>query len=241
MRWILAVASAVMCFQAWAGQFAVSPIRIEFSAKDKSQAITVSNNADVPLRIALDLRRWTQDELGVDQYRSTADELVYFPRQFEVPPRQKQVIRIGRKSAADQNELAYRLYINEQPEIAGADSKGQVAMVVSFGVPVFLRPANPQAKLRLADMKVENGALEFSLSNPGNTTQRLNRLLIGKTGGEVRQFEYWYLHPGASRKYRVALPAEACDSDKPQTIELETDQQTLQQTLLIPVAACKNS
>ncbi|MBE9608167.1 fimbrial biogenesis chaperone [Chitinilyticum piscinae] len=239
MRALLYLLLATLCGPALAGQFAVSPIRIEFAARDRSQAITVSNTADTPLRIALDLRRWTQNAQGEDDYRSVADELLFFPRQFVVPPGQKQVIRLGRKQAADGRELAYRLYINEQPDLAAAEAEGQVAMVVSFGVPVFLRPQQPAPRLESSGLRIEQGSLVFSLKNAGNTTQRLNRLLIGTQGAEIRQFDHWYLHPGAGREYRLPLPADACRDDLPQRIRLETDQQVLDQTFLIPASACQ--
>lgn len=223
----------------FAGQFAVSPIRIEFGANDKSQAITVSNQGDTPLRIALELKRWTQDASGNESYTAAPDELIFFPRQFEVPPRQKQVIRLGRKGIANAQERAYRLYINEQPPLQSDENQGQVAMVVSFGVPIFLRPSPVQTQLEASPIQIKQQQLHFELSNTGNTTQRLSRVLIGKTGAEIKQFDQWYLHPGVRRAYQLDLPAQACQESRTE-IQIETDLQTLRQTIDIPTSACKN-
>ncbi|QLG89476.1 molecular chaperone [Chitinibacter bivalviorum] len=238
MRLTLAFILAAFCAASQAGQFAVSPIRVEFAAKDKSQAITVSNNGDTPLRIALELKRWTQDASGKEIYTNAPDELVYFPRQFEIAPKQKQIVRVGRKTAATDSEQAYRLYINEQPN-TDEGKEGQVAMVVSFGVPVFMRPASNQLKLESSPLIVDKGQLQFTLSNRGNVTQRLTQVRIGESGGEIKQFEQWYLHPGVSRAYQLKLPASACAAGKPQKISIETDLQAISSDLLIPAAACK--
>jgi fimbrial chaperone protein len=239
MRSLLATLLVLWSGPLFAGQFAVTPIRVEFAPTDKSQAITVSNHGDKPLRIALELKRWQQDASGQESYSAAPDDLIYFPRQFEVAPKQRQVIRVGRKTAASRQERAYRLYINEQPSLHSSEQTGQVAMVISFGVPLFLRPAPPLNQLEISPIKVENKQFHFELSNTGNTTQRLTRLQIGSTGGEIRQFDQWYLHPGVRRAYQIDVPPTACQRDQAQTITLETDQQTLTQSMTIPPSACK--
>jgi fimbrial chaperone protein len=241
MRWILATILAASHALSWAGQFAVSPIRVELAAKSKSEAITVSNNGDAPLRIALELKRWTQDASGNDVYVSAPDELIYFPRQFELQPKQKQVVRIARKTASDTVEHAYRLYFNEQPNLpADGEQGGQLAMVVSFGVPIFIQPSTVNMNLQASPFKIEQQKLSFTLSNEGNVTQRLNRITIGNQGAAINQFDNWYLHPGISRSYQLALPSNACAGESPQRIVIETDRSPIIQQLVIPKSACKN-
>lgn len=241
MRWILATILAATTTLSWAGQFAVSPIRVELAAKKQSEAITVSNNGDAPLRIALELKRWTQDASGNDVYVSAPDELIYFPRQFELKAKQKQVVRIARKTASDASEHAYRLYFNEQPNLpADGEQGGQLAMVVSFGVPIFIQPSTVSVDLQATPFKIEQQKLSFTLTNQGNVTQRLRRISIGKQGAAITQFDNWYLHPGISRSYQLALPSQACSSDTAQTVVIETDRLPITQQLLIPKSACKN-
>lgn len=241
MRWILVTILAASHTLSWAGQFAVSPIRVELAAKSKSEAITVSNNGNAPLRIALELKRWTQDASGNDIYVSSPDELIYFPRQFELQPSQKQVVRIARKTASDSVEHAYRLYFNEQPNLpSDGEQGGQLAMVVSFGVPVFIQPSSVTMNLLASPFKIEQQKLSFTLSNEGNVTQRLNRITIGNQGAVIQQFDNWYLHPGISRSYQLALPSNACAGDAAQRVVIETDRSPIIQQLVIPNSACKN-
>ncbi len=199
----------------------------------------VSNQGDKPLRFALELKRWTQDEHGQETYTDAPDELIFFPRQFEIAPQQKQIIRLGRKLAATAQERAYRLYINEQPNTPSEETQGQVAMVVSFGVPVFVRPSPRLVQLKSSVIEVGQQQLRFELHNNGNTTQRLTRVRIGHDGDEINQFDQWYLHPGVRRNYQLPLPASACSHNQAQQIVIETDQQTLSQSISIPASACR--
>lgn len=241
MRWILATIFAASTALSTAGQFAVSPIRVELAAKSKSEAITVSNNGETPLRIALELKRWTQDASGNDVYVSSPDELIYFPRQFELQPKQKQVVRIARKNASDSVEHAFRLYFNEQPNLStDGEQGGKLAMVVSFGVPVFIQPSSMNVNLQASPFKIEQQKLSFTLSNKGNVTQRLNRITIGNQGAAITQLENWYLHPGISRSYQLNLPSNACAGETAQRVVIETDRAPIVQELMIPHSACKN-
>ncbi|MGL6040950.1 MAG: fimbrial biogenesis chaperone [Deefgea sp.] len=238
MHYLLALFLALSAVIAQAGEFSISPIRIDFGSKTKSQAITVSNLGDTPLRIALQLKRWTQNEAADDVYTDAQQDLIYFPRQFELQPKQKQVVRIARKSPSQDQETTYRLYFNEQPP-ASSDSaqSGNVSMVVSFGVPVFIEPSKPTPSLVATPMQIEQQTLNFKLSNNGNTTQKLRRIQFGQDGVEIAQFDHWYLLPGASRAYQLQLPKDACRNDA-QTVLIETDRSRIKQSLDIPVSVC---
>ncbi|WP_297572761.1 molecular chaperone [uncultured Deefgea sp.] len=240
MQWILTLVIALTSTFLSAGEFAISPIRLDFTSQTKSQAITVSNNGNTPLRIALVLKRWTQDAAANDVYLEAQQDLIYFPRQFELQPKQKQVVRIARKSAAQEQESAYRLYFNEQPNSA-ADSaqSGNVAMVVSFGVPIFIEAQQQKIDLEASPMHIEQKTLNFTLSNTGNVTQKLRQIQIGTQGASIKQFDNWYLLPGATRQYQLPLPPNAC-SDQAQVIKIETDHSNIEQSLNIPLQACKS-
>lgn len=240
MSWIFAITLALASSLLYAGQFSVSPIRVELPAKSKSGAVTVTNNGEEPLRIALELKRWTQDANGNDVYVSAPDELIYFPRQFDLKPKQKQVVRIARKKPSESEELAFRLYFNEQPNLdVEGEQGGKLAMVVSFGVPIFIQPIKVDMGLQATPFKIENKKLHFTLKNTGNVTQRLSRIIIGNKGVAITKLEHWYLQPGISRSYQLSLPSDACDGNQPQRVVIETDRAPIMQELIIPDSACK--
>nr|WP_314898989.1 fimbria/pilus periplasmic chaperone [uncultured Deefgea sp.] len=239
MHYFLALFLALSTVIAQAGEFSISPIRIDFDSKKKSQAITISNQGDAPLRIALQLKKWTQNEAADDVYTDAQQDLIYFPRQFELQAKQKQVVRIARKTPAQDQESAYRLFFNEQPP-ASSDSaqSGNVAMVVSFGVPLFFAASKPSHSLIASPIQIEKQTLNFTLSNNGNSTQKLRRIQFGQDSAEIAQFDHWYLLPGASRTYQLKIPKDACRSDS-QIVTIETDRAQIKQSLAIPLSVCK--
>ena len=71
------------------------------------------------LRVLVKLVEWTQDASGKDVYADSAD-LVYFPRQMEIEPGAKRLVRVGAKAPAQGAERAYRLFIEEVLAIRAA-------------------------------------------------------------------------------------------------------------------------
>jgi fimbrial chaperone protein len=113
-----------------AGEFAVSPIRAELKAGALTETLTVTNYADAPLRVSAKLMEWTQDATGADVYKESGD-LVYFPRQLDIPPQGRRLIRVGAKSTGPASERTYRLYIEEEPA-PGSTAGAQVNFYFRF-------------------------------------------------------------------------------------------------------------
>ena len=226
---------AIVAAPVFAGQFSVSPIRVDLNNAQKSEAITVANTGDTPLRISVELKRWTQDATGADHYQA-GNELVYFPRQMEVPVGEKRIVRVGRKGAPKASEAAYRLYINEQPPEASSNAGGQVSMVVSFGVPVFVAPKTPDAQLQMHTPRVEKGNLILDLKNSGNSTVRLSRAVLGDE--VIDNFPRWYLHPGIKQHYQLPLPQAACKLSGEVQLTLESTLKPQTTTITLPKNPC---
>jgi fimbrial chaperone protein len=195
-----------------AGDFGVSPIRVELDRGTKSALVTVTNDDTRPLAFQVRAREWTQDAAGADRYADTAD-LVYFPQQLKVPPKESRVVRIGYKVPAVQAEKTYRLFIEELAE-APREAKTGVAITLRFGVPVFLRPAAPRAAGEL-DLAAAAGEARALVRNTGNVHFRIGSVRftgVGAAGDTT--FEHavdgWYLLTGAQRLHRHALPPALC-------------------------------
>ena len=107
----LALAAA---FSAGAGNFGVSPIRVELDRSTKSALVTVSNDDTKPLAFQVRALEWSQEPNGADRYTETTD-LVYFPQQFKVAPNENRVVRVGYKVPATQAEKTYRLLAPRVP------------------------------------------------------------------------------------------------------------------------------
>ena len=197
---------------AFGGDFGVSPIRVELDRSVKSAVITVTNDDRRPLAFQVRALQWTQDAEGADRYAETAD-LVYFPRQLKLAPKESRVVRVGYRAPPAQREQAFRLYIEELADQSARDpAQTGVSVTLRFGVPIFLRPATPAAA----------GALELPSSggralirNTGNVHFRVNavRYAAVDAGGKSvaeQTADGWYLLAGVERAYPVKLPREAC-------------------------------
>jgi fimbrial chaperone protein len=205
--------SLILTSTACAGDFGVSPIRVDLDRGTKSALITITNDDARPLAFQVRAMEWTQDAGGADRYADSAD-LVYFPRQLKVPPKESRVVRVGYKVPALQAEKAYRLFIEELADPDARPSQTGVAITVRFGVPVFLRPAN----MRLAgevSLNAEAGAARALVRNTGNAHFRIASVrytgldAAGKTVFE-QAVDGWYLLTGVERPYVVKLPPEQC-------------------------------
>lgn len=197
-----------------AGDFGVSPIRIELDRSARSAVLTVSNDDKRRLGFQVRALKWSQDESGQDRYDET-DELVYFPQQLEVPAGESRIIRLGYRTPPQAAERTYRLFVEEMAEPApGAAPRTGVAITLRFGVPVFVRPPVAQLKGEL-ELDASGGQGEALVRNTGNVHFRISSVrLTGVDASGAATFEQsvdgWYVLAGANRPHRVKIPPAAC-------------------------------
>lgn len=155
------------CAWAQAGTFVVSPVRATLSASHQVGALTVRNDGPEPTVVQLEVLSWSQQDAR-DVYEPTR-EILATPPIFTVPAGGSQIVRVGLRRAPDsQQELSYRLYLQEVPPPPTPDFQGlQVALRI--GVPVFVLPsAAAKPVLRWQLSRTPEGQLKLSLSNDGN-------------------------------------------------------------------------
>jgi fimbrial chaperone protein len=202
-----------------ASEFFVSPVRAELKAGALNESISVTNRGSERLRVAVKVMAWTQDAQGNDVYRDT-DDLVYFPRQMEIAPQGKRVIRVGAKSPAGATERTYRLFIEEQPE-AAPEARPQVSVYFRFGVPIFLVPASPRPQLDIAQSAVDKGRLSVQLKNEGNRHARILRVKVDDGAGFEREVGGWYALAGTERNYTIDIPRDVCRRSRTLNVVVE--------------------
>src|SRR5262245_15618685 len=168
---LLAAAASVAAYSlsieaAVAGSFNVSPVRVELSAKDRTQALTVRNQGDQPSVVQVQLFAWSQDA-GQDILQPTTDVLVS-PPVFTVQPGQSQLLRIALRGVADPaRQLSYRAILQEVPQQAREGGPAlQVALKISL--PVFVEPPVDAAPaLEWQAQVAQDNKLELSAHNGG--------------------------------------------------------------------------
>lgn len=198
---------------AFAGEWQVIPIRLEFDQTTRSGVLTVTNAGETPLTVNVDAYAWSQDATGKDQYEKSS-ELIFFPKTLTLGPGQERVIRTGIKVPAVSAEKTYRLFIEEVPTNRQPDGTG-VALAIRFGVPIFSRPVKPEIAGELETLAIEDGVLQIPLRNTGNLHFRIGSIQVtgrDAAGAPLLEQEQngWYLLHGVARTYRVELPPELC-------------------------------
>ena len=124
---------------AHAGNFSISPIRLDLSATARSAAMTVRNDERETV-VQAEVMLWEQVN-GEDRLTPTRDLLVS-PAVFTLPAKGSQLVRVAlRNPPADTTrELSYRLILQEVPQRANPEFSGlQIALRLS--VPVFVANA----------------------------------------------------------------------------------------------------
>ncbi len=235
-RCAAAVAAACAAAPVLAADFSVSPIRAELKAGTLSETITVTNDSAARLRVTAKVMLWTQDAEGKDVYTESSD-LVYFPRQLEIEPGGKRLVRVGAKGAPDGKERAYRLFIEEVPEpVAGGAAT--VNFFFRFGVPVFVPPQASQPAPEADEPTLSQGKLRMVVRNKGTRHFRATRFLVTDGAGFSREAAGWYSLPDTARTYEVEVPADVCRRVSALTVRLEGEGLGIERRLNVQPASC---
>jgi len=222
---------------AMAGEFSVSPISVELKPGAMSETLTVTNFAKEKLRVNVHLMQWTQDAEGKDVYQDNND-LVYFPRQLEVEPEGKRLVRVGLKAPAGTVERTYRLFIEEQPDPAAESNRSQVAFLFRFGVPVFVPPVAPKPQPEVPDPTLKGGKLSVVVRNTGNQHFRVLKIVLGDGAGFQKDVAGWYSLAGTEHTYTADIPRDVCAKATALSVAVEGEGFRLDRKVNVDPASC---
>jgi fimbrial chaperone protein len=226
---------------ALAGDWRVSPIRLDLGRDAKSGAVTVANDADERLQVQMKAYEWTQDAEGKDRYEETG-EILFFPRLMILERKEEKILRAGIRVPAVAKEKAYRLFIEEIPGPRQAEGVN-VAVAIRFGVPIFVKPLKEEARGEVGAMTMSAGALLVPLTNTGNVHFVVQSVVVrGRNGAgkEIfsRELSGWYLLAGVSRGYTTTVPGESCGNLAVIEAEVKTDKLPLRGRLVVDRSMC---
>ncbi|HKJ04610.1 MAG TPA: fimbria/pilus periplasmic chaperone [Geopsychrobacteraceae bacterium] len=212
-----------------AAQWQVVPISLDLGHKTKSGVITVRNTGEDILQVSVMAKEWKQDGAGKDQYSDTRN-LIFFPKVLQIKPNSERVIRVGVKAPAIKNEQTFRLYIKEA--VSPTSRSSQVAVALQFGAPIFVQPLEENISGEIADIKIEDGHINFSVKNVGNTHFRTTRIeVIGKDDSGQQLFNQelkgWYVLAGATQYHKTEVPSNVRSSLKTIDLKIVTDRMEL--------------
>jgi fimbrial chaperone protein len=123
-----------------------------------------------------------------------------------------QIIRVGLRRKADARlELAYRLFLQEVPAANLAAQDSGVRVVLRFGIPVFVAPANNKSPKPLLDWRVMVGSpttLRIEAVNHGDAHVQILGVALNSAAGGPMLAEYrgmHYLLPKQGRHWLVPV------------------------------------
>jgi fimbrial chaperone protein len=224
-----------------AGDWRVSPIRLDLGRDAKSGAVTVANDADERLQVQMKAFEWTQDAEGKDRYEETG-EILFFPRLMILEPKEEKILRAGIRVPAAAKEKTFRLFIEEIPGPRKTEGVN-VAVAIRFGVPIFVKPLKEEARGEVGAMTMSAGALLVPVNNTGNVHFVVQSVLVrGRNGaGEEifsRELSGWYLLAGVSRGYATTVPGGSCGNLAVIEAEVKTDKLPLRGRLVVDRSMC---
>ena len=237
----LVLASLSLSPAAFAGEWRVIPIRLDFDKGTRSSVISVANDGTKPLTVSVEADQWLQDAKGKDSYAISSD-LIFFPKVLTIGPKEERVIRVGIKTPAIKEEKTYRLFISENPGARKPEETG-VAIAIRFGVPIFAKPVQETVQGKINNLTLEQGHLRFSVTNFGNVHFRVSTITasgLDAAGNEVfkQQLNGWYVLAGASREYDIEIPQQACRQLHDITLEAKSDRAEFSQKIDFDQASC---
>lgn len=198
---------------AHAGDFSVNPVRVELSARQNVAALKIRNSGDTDLAIQAQLVRWDQTQ-GKDRFEPTRDLLVT-PPLVTIPAGSTQTLRVGlRVPPEPDQELSYRLFLQELPSPEGKDVTG-LQMVTRLSLPVFVAPASAEASpgVRWVAQRGPAGRLLLAAYNAGSGHALVTDLvLVLDNGHHVSLGGNHYLLPSTDRVW-VVKPGGAAVAD----------------------------
>jgi fimbrial chaperone protein len=209
---------------AWAGSIEITPVRISLSDASKAGVLTVRNTGASESVVQVTLNKWTLN--GQDYAYAQSQELVITPVTFRLAPGGQQIVRVGlRGGAPANNELAYRLLVEEVPPPLTPGVTGAL-LVVRHDLPVFVAPRD-KAKITLhMDQHCQASGAQLHIANTGNLHNQLRSVALTDpdTKKELAHWEAFdYLLPTAEKTWMLAQVAPAAVGKK-FVITLLTDQ-----------------
>ena len=160
-----------------AGSFSVSPLRIELSKSESTRIINLQNLESKPVTVQLYVMAWSHKD-GIDQYTPTRDVIVT-PQVFHLRANGLQIIRTGLLRKPDVNEeLSYRLFIEEIPEPPAADFKG-VQLALKISLPIFLAPEKTSPHSLEFQTEIQaDGKLKLTIVNSGQVHTQIQKIAV---------------------------------------------------------------
>jgi len=197
-----------------AGTFSISPIRVELTGAQRTEALTVRNEeSDQSVVVQAQAFSWTQQD-GQDGFGETHD-IIVTPPVFTLAPNSQQIVRVAARRAADpKRELNYRLILQEVPPEAPKNFTGlQVALRLSL--PIFIASQTKSAPdLIWSSAWQADGSLQVTVKNQGDAHIQITDFTVRAKSSDatLKNSVVKYVLPGATMSWLLQAPTNAQQS-----------------------------
>lgn len=194
-----------------AASLRISPIGIDMASSEHAASMTLVNTGTDPVNLQLRIFKWTQVD-GEEVLSPTTDMLVS-PPATTIPPGASYTVRVARESNAfAQNELSYRLFIDELPKPVDPRTLGQgVSMVLRTSLPIFVVDPKAFAKLSWRVWQDADG-LHAEATNIGRRHAKIIGLTVQPEGGAPLVFGAGldgYVLAGSHKRFDLKMGPKA--------------------------------
>ncbi len=204
-----ALSSIFPTTQASAGQFSVSPVRIQMTARDRATAITLTNEGDTDLVMQADIYHWKQKPDGQDDL-VLSEDMILSPPILKLPPHSRQVVRLARlRPVPNGEQQTYRLIVREIPEAQVTEGAVKLQIAMAFSLPVFISPPRTKRELLCTTERDVTNNIRALCENQGNAyAQPVDFVLKGLDGTQLAAKEAGgYVLPGIRRGFDLSAPS----------------------------------
>jgi fimbrial chaperone protein len=166
-----------------AASLRISPIGVDLVTPQRASALTLVNTDSDPVNLQIRVFKWTQ--VNGDDVLEPASDMLVSPPAATIPPGASYTVRVARTSNGPvQQELSYRLFIDELPKPIDPRTVGQgVAMVLRTSMPVFVTNTKAVAQLHWKVWQDDKG-LHADVTNAGLRHAKIAGLTVQPAGGE---------------------------------------------------------
>jgi len=197
---------------AWAAAVVLWPVDPVIQAGQNASALWVENKGSTPVTLQVRALGWTQ--AGGDENYREQDEVVASPPIATVPPGQRQMVRVIRRTTGSSAvEHSYRLLIDELPPTIDSDKPdaagAQLSVQMRYSIPLFTYDVERSKPTLNVRFEVENGKRFLAIRNTGTEHARLVdlRLRTGSGSTTIMSGLVGYVLPGSTMRW--PLPAAA--------------------------------
>jgi fimbrial chaperone protein len=209
LRYLAALTALATADFAVAGSFSISPVRVELSTQQRTDALTVRNEDDKEVVVQAQVFNWSQQN-GQDVLTETHDILVT-PPVFKLSGNAQQIVRVAsRKTADPKRELTYRLVLQEVPQDAPKEFTG-LRVALRLSLPIFVTSQNKSTPDLIweAAWQADN-SLQITAKNQGDAHVQITDFIVGTPTGDavLKNSVVKYVLPSATMTWSLRAPSD---------------------------------